>query len=145
MFKETYTVMIQKSAEEVFSYINDLDNTPIWQGSIDNISYTQNPAELGTSFTLTRSFMGRQVRFTLKIIEFEVNKGYTARALDGPLKMEIRVSLESSRAGTEMTTQVKGEAKGFARVAEGMIAAQLGISLREDGERLKDLLEEPDE
>jgi carbon monoxide dehydrogenase subunit G len=141
MFNESYTVMIKRPVEEVFAYVNDLDNTTVWQGGIEKVSYTQNPADLGTRFTLTRSFLGRQVKLTLKITEFEANQGYTARALDGPLNMDIRVSMEAVEGGTEMTTQVKGEAKGLARMGEGMIAAQMGLSLREDGERLKEILE----
>ncbi len=142
MINESNSITIQKPVNEVFEYINNLDNMPAWQAGIEKLSYTRNPADLGTRFVLERVIMGRSFKISLKIVEFEINRGYTARMMDGPLNMHIRISLEAIEGGTAMTTQMKGEAKGLARLAESVISAQMALSVREDGERLKALLEE---
>jgi hypothetical protein len=43
--------------------------------------------------------------------------------------------------GTTYTTRVKGELKGFFKLAEGMVATQLEKSLGEDLQKLKEILE----
>ncbi len=141
MFTESYVVPINQPSKVVFEYINNLDNIPTWQGGIEKISYTQNPAGLGTRFCIDRSILGKHFSTTLKIINFTENHGYVAQSVGGPVGLTIEVSLDADKGKTNFSTVVKGEAKGLARLAETLIAAQLAISLREDGERLKALLE----
>jgi hypothetical protein len=53
----------------------------------------------------------------------------------------VTITYEASNGGTNFTTQVVGEPKGFFKLAESMVANQLEKSLAEDNQRLKELLE----
>lgn len=141
MFTESIVVSINQPPEIVFEYINNLDNIPTWQGGIEKVSYTHNPAGLGTHFRIDRSLMGKHFSTTMKITNFTENQGYIAQSVGGPVTLTIEVFLKADNGKTNFSTVVKGEAKGLARLAESLIAAQMAISLREDGERLKSQLE----
>jgi carbon monoxide dehydrogenase subunit G len=141
LFSESFTISITQPREVVFQYINNLDNIPAWQGGIEKVSYSQNPPGLGTLFHIERSVLGRHISTTMKIIELTDNQGYVAQSSRGPVMFTVHISLEDEDEKTKVSTSVKGETKGMARFAETLIAAQISISLREDGERLKLQLE----
>ncbi len=59
----------------------------------------------------------------------------------GPVPYEVTVTYEASNGGTKYTTRVEGEPKGFFKLAESMVAAQLEKTLTENGQKLKELVE----
>jgi hypothetical protein len=61
--------------------------------------------------------------------------------LTGPVPFQVEAVFEGIEGGTRMTTSIEGEPKGFFKIAEGMLAGQLEKSLKEDGNRLKQILE----
>jgi uncharacterized membrane protein len=141
MIKVENSVFINKPVEHVFAYTNNLAHSPEWQGSLESIKYQDATPKVGGKFTEVRKIMGREMKTTLEITALETNALYSAKTLSGPLPFEVTVTFESVDDGTRMTTKVEGEARGFLKLAESTVTKQLKKSLREDGERLKEILE----
>jgi uncharacterized protein YndB with AHSA1/START domain len=88
-----------------------------------------------------RKFMGKDMETTLEITALKPNEKYSAKTLSGPVPYEVTVTFEAVEGGTQMSTTIEGEAGGFFKLAEGVVAKQLEKTLKESGERLKALLE----
>jgi uncharacterized membrane protein len=141
MIKVENSILIQKSVEEVYAFTNNPENTTKWQGGVVSVKYQDEELREGVQFTEVRKFMGRDMETTLEITTLVPNEKYAAKTLDGPVPYEVTVTFESINGSTRMTTRVEGEAGGFFKLAEGMVAKQLEKSIKEDGERLKSILE----
>jgi uncharacterized membrane protein len=141
MMKVENTITIERPVEEVFSYANDPANTSKWQSGVQSVKYPEGQPAVGQQFSEVRKFMGREMETTLEITALEPNRRFGAKTLDGPVPYEVVVTFEAVEGGTKMTTVIEGEAGGFFKLAEGLVAKQLEKSLREDSERLKSILE----
>lgn len=141
MFKVENTVVIQKSVDEVFAFVNNPDNTTKWQGGVEAVKHDGGTSQVGAQYTEVRKFMGREMNTIMEVTAFEVNNKYTAKVVKGPVAFDVDVTFTAEGGNTKMTTIVQGEPGGFFKLAENMVAKQLKESLEEDGKRLKSLLE----
>jgi uncharacterized membrane protein len=141
MIQEQNSITINRPLEEVFSYVTDPENIPNYQKDVVAIKAPDKPAKVGTRYTETRKFMGRDLETTVEVTTFEPNKRFGLKAVDGPVPFEAEVTFERAGEGTKVTTKIKAEPGGFFKLAEGMVAKQLKQSLQEDDARLKSVLE----
>ena len=142
MFKVENSIVIQKPVAEVFAYVNDPENATKWQGGVEAVKYTEVPVKVGTQYTEVRKFMGKEMNTLLEVTALDANSKYAAKVIKGPVPFEVDVTFEAEGGdATKMTTSVSGEPGGFFKLAEGMVSKQLEESLKEDGKRLKSILE----
>ncbi len=141
MIKVSSSVLINKPVAEVFAYVTDPSTATKWQGGLDAVIPEGPQDVVGTKYTEVRKFMGQQMKSTLQITAYEQNAKWGARVLNGPVPYEVTQTYAAEGNGTRMTTEVRGEPKGFFKIAEGALQGQLQKSLDEDGQRLKKLLE----
>jgi uncharacterized protein YndB with AHSA1/START domain len=63
------SVVIDRNAEDVFCYVGDQTNAPLWQrGLVDVRRTTADPIAVGTKHSVVRTLMGRTL---------ELSNGYT--------------------------------------------------------------------
>jgi len=141
MIQVQKSVLINKPVAEVFEFVANSDNTTKWQGGVEAIIPEGPPGVVGSQYTEVRRFMGQEMKSRLEITAFDQNARWAAKVISGPVPYEVTATFEPSGAGTQMTTRVEGEPKGFFKIAEGMLKSQLEKSLEEDGDRLKGILE----
>jgi uncharacterized protein YndB with AHSA1/START domain len=134
------TVHINKSIAEVFAYVTNYDYVTKWQGGVEAVEPGGENA-VGGKYTEVRKFLGREMKTTLEITEFEQNAKWAAKALTGPVPYEAATTFESANGGTKLTTRVEAEPSGFFKMAQGAVQSQLDKSLDEDLNRLKEILE----
>ena len=90
------TVTIQRPAGEVFAFLADFENIPMWNYAIEETSKASaGPTGVGTRYRQTRSIPGRSVE------EFEVTIFEPARRLAiqgqiGPFQATISYQLEAA-------------------------------------------------
>jgi hypothetical protein len=141
MISVTSSVVINKPVADVFAYTNDPTTATKWQGGVDAIIPDGPQDVVGSKYTEVRKFMGQEMKSTLQITLYEKNAKFGAKVLSGPVPYEVIQTFAAEGRGTRLTTEVQGEPKGFFKIAEGALQAQLQKSLDEDGQRLKKLLE----
>jgi len=126
------TIEIARSPEDVFAYLTDVSNLPAWQSGLKSATAREGRVEE------TRSFLGRELRTTLEIVEREEPRLFTLRALDSPVPFSVRHELEPSGGGTRLTVRAEGNVPGF---AAGLVAQRAKSQFRKDFARLKEILE----
>jgi uncharacterized membrane protein len=141
MIKVQKSVDINKPVSEVFAFVSNHENTSRWQGGVESVIPDGPPDVVGSKFTEVRKFMGQEMKSTLEITVFDSDARWGAKVLTGPVPFQVEAVFEGIEGGTRMTTSIEGEPKGFFKIAEGMLAGQLEKSLKEDGNRLKQILE----
>ena len=141
MIKVEKSVFINKPVEQVFGYIVTEGNGTKWQVGVDEVIDEGPRNTVGSRYTEVRKFMGKEMRSTVELTKFVPNARYAGKVLQGPVPYTFDMTFESVDGGTRVTTCVDGEPKGFFKLAENMVASQLEKSLTEDGQKLKEILE----
>jgi uncharacterized membrane protein len=141
MIKVENSITINKSVEEVYTYVNNPENTAKWQSGVDSVEYQDTTQKVGTQYTEVRKFMGKEMKTALEVTKLEPNEVYAAKTLSGPVPYNVTVTFESVNGATKMTTMIEAEPDGFFKLAEGAVSKQLSKSLKEDSELLKEILE----
>jgi carbon monoxide dehydrogenase subunit G len=134
------TVEIARTPEEVFSYLTDVSNLPRWQSGVSSATLEGEPAA-GAFIHESRHMLGRELRTTLEIDEYERPRLLTLRALSSPVPFTVRHELEPSATGTKLTVVGEGDAGLLPGFAAGIMARRAEKQFRKDFERLKRLLE----
>ena len=127
------TIEIARTPEEVFAYLSDVSNLPAWQTGVT--SATQRAGRVEES----RSIFGRELHTTLEIVDHEVPRLFTLRALDSPFLFMVRHELEPTDEGTRLTVTAEGDVPG---IAAGFFERRAEKQFRRDFERLKQILED---
>jgi len=135
------SIFIKKTPAEVFTFLTTEGNYTKWQPAVTQVIEGGPRNTVGSHFTEVRKFMGRELRTTYEITEFVPNAKEVIKVVEGPAPYEATTTCEASEGGMKYTMKVVGETKGFFKLAEGLVAAQLEKSLAEDFQRLKELLE----
>ena len=141
MIKVTSSVLINKPVAEVFAYTTDPDTGAKWQMGVDAVIPEGPPDVVGSKYTEVRKFMGQEMKSTLELTLYEKDAKWGAKVVKGPVPYEAIQTFVAEDGGTRLTTEVQGEPKGFFKIAEGALQAQLQKSLDEDGQHLKEILE----
>jgi uncharacterized membrane protein len=141
MIRVEKSIIINKPVEEVFGYITAEGSGTKWQTGVVDVIDEGPRNNVGSRYTEVRKFMGQEMRSTMELTEFVPNTRYAGKVIKGPVPYEYIITFDSVDGGTRMTTRVDGEPKGFFKLAENMVAAQLEKSLTEDQQKLKEILE----
>jgi carbon monoxide dehydrogenase subunit G len=126
------TIEIARTPEDVFSYLTDVSNLPVWQTGVKSATLRDGRIEE------SRSLLGRDINTTLEVVEQEEPILFTLRVTDGPVPFTVRHELEPADSGTRLTVTAEGNVPGF---AAGLLARGAERQFRKDFERLKQILE----
>ena len=132
------TIEIARPPEDVFAFLADLDNLPLWQPSVASV---EGELEEGGSFTEVREFLGKRVRSRLEVVAFDPPHELTLRVVEGPVPLTVRHVLDAAADGTSLTLSGVGEPGGLFRLAAPLAERAAKRQAGEDLRRLKRLLE----
>lgn len=142
MIKVEKSIVINRPIAEVFAFVADQRNAPRWQsGLLEVRPTTEGALGVGTKHDLVRKFMGRRLEASNEYIEYEPNKKIAFKSTSGPVGFEAGYLTESSEVGTKLTSWIEMQPKGFAGLAEPLIASSLKREVQSNLSELKDLLE----
>jgi len=141
MIEVEKSVFINKTPAEVFTFTTTEGNYTKYQPAVTQVIEGGPRNTLGSHFTEVRKFMGLEMRTTYEITEFVPNAKEVAKVVEGPVIYEVTTTYEASGSGTKYTVHMEGDPKGFFKLAEGLVAAQVEKSIEADNQRLKELVE----
>lgn len=133
-------VEIARAPAEVFDYLTDVANLPAWQSGVHSASL-EGELRVGARIREARHLLGRELRTTLEVEEYEHPRLFTLRTLDSPVPFLVRHELEPSGAGTRLVVVGEGDPRLLPGFAAGIMARRAEKEFRRDFERLKRLLE----
>ncbi|GIH05265.1 ATPase [Rhizocola hellebori] len=135
--------VIAAPCEQVAAFAGDPGNAPRWYANITSVTWqTPPPLAVGSRIEFVARFLGRTLRYTYEVAEFEPGRKLVMRTSQGPFPMETTYAfIPIDAAHTRMTLRNRGEPSGFAAVAGRAMAAAMRRANTKDLARLKHLLE----
>ncbi len=136
-------VVIDRPRSQVAAYVADPSHAPEWYVNILSVDWkTEPPVAVGSRVAFVARFLGRQLAYTYKIIDYVPGERLVMRTAEGPFPMETTYTWEDAGAGsTHMTLRNRGAPSGFAKVGAPLMAGAMRRANTRDLARLKALLE----
>ena len=142
MKRYEHTIEIDRTPEEVFEFISEPGNFPLWQESLLEIREAKGPLRVGREVTEVRSFMGRKMETTWTCTEHEPCTRSSIEDDEGPVPFKGTFELEPSGAGgTSFKWTVETPGPRAIKVPGAIVGRMVKRQLATDSERLKELLE----
>jgi len=135
------SIIINKPVKDVFDFITAEGNSLKIQPDVTEIVDHGPRNTVGSSYTEVRKFIGQEMRTTMELTVFEPEKKWVAKVIKGPVPYEMTITYEPVEGGTKYTCSISGETKGFFKLAENLVAVQLGKTLEHSNQLLKELVE----
>jgi carbon monoxide dehydrogenase subunit G len=136
------SIHINKPAAEVFAFMSDFANDAKWQADLIRSEKTSDgPMAVGSTGLTVQKVMGKEMQNGIEVTVYEPPKRFAAKTTSGPVKFEFTATYEEMGGGTHVTMNMKGEAGGFFKVAEGMLKKEIEKSFERDFAKLKEILE----
>jgi len=145
MVTNSVSIIIERPIEDVFAFLTDARNNPLWQANAGLKATRQEPEEpvgVGTRITETWQFLGRKTEATREVTEYEPNHKCTHQHLRGasPIK-EGTLLFEPVAEGTRCTFTALVQAGGIFALAEPFLANTLKKGMKTSLAEAKHVLE----
>jgi uncharacterized protein YndB with AHSA1/START domain len=140
----TVETEIGRPPGEVFAYVTDPARLPTWQlNTVSAVPESSGPVGLGTRIREVHSAPGgREVPSLVEVSEYEPDRLFALRMVEGPLPLDARIAFEPTDAGTRMSFQVHGRPGGLLRIASPLMKRPLRRQFEAHCAELKRVLEE---
>src|ERR1700730_4151809 len=104
MIQFTVGTEIARSPTDVFAYVTDPAKLPTWQtNTISAVAENDQPFGLGTQVReVHRAPGGKQLASLVEVSEYEPDRVFALRMLDGALPIHARITFESTELGTRV-------------------------------------------
>jgi uncharacterized protein YndB with AHSA1/START domain len=138
----TAEIEIDVPMDRVFCYITDPRNLAHWHQGVSDVRDVSGPPGVGQRFTFTAHFLGKRLKATHEVTDFEPATLYAWRAVDGPYRGAQSFQFELTNNGTTVTLNMAVQDLNFlGRLAEPLILHAARRNEQHCLETLKDLLE----
>lgn len=150
MIKFDVTIMIEKPAEEVFRFVADGENSPLWNSAVRNVrKISEGPVNVGTRYSMVRELSGRSEENIYEVVEYEENKTLSIKIISGPTPFLYRYHFTQFGDGTRLSMNAEVDREGLvvvlgakaSIVPEFVLASFLKEGVLENLRTLKKLLE----
>ena len=134
------SIEINRSPEDVFAYIDDLERHGEWQSQIISVTReTEGPTRVGTRATDLRRVPGGKQSVTYEITEHDPPRKASFSGLNGPVRPVGTVTVEPAGEGrSKVTLELDLQSHGLLGLIVGPLARSQSRKLvPEDQERLE--------
>jgi uncharacterized membrane protein len=140
--KIEHTLTIDRPVEEVWDYLMDARNDPVWMTHVVEVGRgADQPMEPGLEIDETVKFLGRRLPVTMKVTEHEPKRRSAIELTGSPVPGRGSYELEPVDGGTRLTATLETDAHGFFKLAEPVFARMARRDFAGNFATLKDLLE----
>jgi uncharacterized protein YndB with AHSA1/START domain len=142
VFAKRAAVQISRPPEEVFAFVADARNRPLWDESVGTEELTS-PEPIGVGSTVRTGLrsMGRDYVLTWEVTEHEPPSRQAIESTSGPFHTTLAYQLRPHDGGTLVQFSVTGHPTGMLRLLQPLIARSTQKNLDRGFPRLKRLLE----
>ena len=145
MIKFTVRTEIARPATEVFGYVTDPAKLASWQtNTISAVAEDDQPFGLGTRVReVHRAPGGKRLASLVEVSEYEPDRVFALRMLEGALPIHARITFVPTDIGTRFQLEAHGQPSGLMRLAQPFL--RLTLKRQFDGycATLKQVLENP--
>jgi uncharacterized protein YndB with AHSA1/START domain len=142
VFTKTASVQISRPPDEVFAFVADARNRPLWDESVDSEELTSpEPIGVGSTVRTRLRSMGREYVLTWEMVEHEPPSRQTVESTSGPFPTTLAYQLSAQEGGTVVAFSVTGRPTGKLRLLEPLLARNTQRNLDRGFPRHKRFLE----
>ena len=140
----TESIEIDRTPEEVFAYLDQLERHGEWQGAIVSVRLeTEGPTRVGSRAAEMRRVPGGPREFTYEVTEHDPPRRVSFRGVNGPVRPVGTVTVEpvgdGSRSRVNLQLELKGH--GLGKLIAPLAMRDARKRVPEDQARLKARLE----
>ncbi len=143
MIQFTVHTEIARPATEVFAYVTDPSKLAAWQtNAISAVAEEDRPLGLGARVReVHRAPGGKHLASRVEVSEYEPDRVFALRMLEGALPIHARMTFEPTEVGTRVQFDAYGRANGAMRLAEPLLRLILKHQFANYCGKLKQVLE----
>src|ERR1700737_2408946 len=127
MIQFTVQTEIARPPAEVFAYVTDPTKLATWQtNTVSAIAETDGPLGIGTRVReVHRAPGGKQLASLVEVSEYEPDRVFALRMLEGALPIHARITFEPTELGTRVQLDAYGQPSGPMRLAQPLLRLTL--------------------
>jgi hypothetical protein len=136
------SVEITCPVEKAFAFTTDAGSWSRWQTIIQEAEQTsKGPVSVGTTFRGTNHLMGRSMKWTAEVIEYDVNRKFGKNITSGSVFIEQHNTYITTKEGLKFTIVFDLKVNGFLKLLSPMIVSSMRKELKKSLGNLKQILE----
>ena len=135
---------INQPADEVFKFLSDAANNPLWQNGMRSCTWTSEPPiGVGSTYEQHARFMGKNVRSTFVVTVYEPGRRITIKSVESTFPIEVdRAATPTGPESCKVTAVISGGPQGtIAGLVGPFVGRMAQNSINRDYDRLVELLE----
>ena len=136
---------ISRRPEDVFAYLTDPSNLPDWQESVIRVEEHSGGSVADTkTVVITRHVGPRDMKMAVELGNLDPPRSWTVRGLDGPVRGNVKGSVEPLGDGTRsrVTIEVDLQGHGIGKLIVPLVARrQVQKEMPRNLQHLKERLE----
>ena len=138
-----HSIEINRPAEEVFAYLDQLDRHSEWQSSLVSAKVeTEGPTRVGTRVVERRKVPGGTRDIPYEITEHEPPRKASFRGTAGPVRPVGTVTVDpTGESSSRMTTELELEGHGIGKLFAFFARRQAAKELPQSNDQFKEMLE----
>lgn len=143
MIEVEVTIQVDRAPDEVFAFWSDWTNNPRWQSGMERCTWTSEPPlRVGSTYDQEARFLGRPIRSSFEVVEYEPDRRIRIRTTAGTLPLDItREVLPQPDGGTTLHAIIRGEPTGVLRLLGPLTQRMVERNVRADYARLQEMLD----
>ena len=133
---------IKCPVDKVFAYTTEAKSWPKWQSFIMEAEQTsQEPMGVGTTFKGTNRMMGRSMKWTARVTEYEPNRKWAKNITCGSVIIEERMTYDPLEGRIKFTIVYDMKVGGFLKLFSPMVVSSTRKETKKSLSNLKGILE----
>ncbi len=141
MIRHETTVHLNRPVEQVFAFVADGKELPMWQSNlIKSELLTKGPLRVGSRFHEVRLVRRKETEIQAEMTAFELNRRFATKTLSKP-EVTVSYSFEPENGGTRLRYEFVMVTTGLMRLLQPMILGSIKKDTSSDFEKLKQLLD----
>lgn len=140
--EKTAGIMIKRPLVEVFNFVTDPGNFPLWQPFVIEAAITsKGPMAVGATYRYKFKAMDNEIETHGVITAYRAFSEYAYEATSGPFPIKGGFKFQEVDGFVEVTVYGEAEPSGYFSMAGPLIGMLLGRQLRTTLQNLKEILE----
>lgn len=136
------SIRIERPADQVFAYLAEMSNNPVWQSGMVSCEWTSEPpVGVGSTYAQEARFMGRPVRTTFRVTAYDPPRHIRIESIISDFPIQVSRTVEPDGDGCVVRAQVTGGPTGVMGLLMPLMAPLAKRSIRRDYAALKAQLE----
>ena len=141
MIRVSNGIIIARTLDDVFQYVADYNNNPMWMPVTGVQAVTDGPIRTGTKFKQQFHMMGSDYEMDCVIHQFETGRKISFEYVAPVFTWSGMVLFKPNGAGTHVQAQGNVTLSGTLRLTEALVAPKVRNLINNTAPKLKQVLE----